>query len=253
MKRLIWIFILFFGLSPLQSQEKDDPVNFENALLIAPELSFQLPGADFAKRFGPGYQFGLSINYKFRKNWLIGGEGGFLFGTSVKEKNHIENTITSNGQIITDNGILDDVNLNLRGAILKVNAGKSFFFSPTKPSNGILVKIGGGYMHHKILIDVDKQITPQLTGDYAKGYDRFSNGILLSQYIGLIRLEQGKFVNLSFGFEITEAFTKNRRPLDFYMQKPLNDSRIDLMYGFKLSWIIPVYIGESSGSQYYTY
>ena len=38
MKRLIWIFILFFGLSPVQSQEKDDPVNFENALLIAPEL-----------------------------------------------------------------------------------------------------------------------------------------------------------------------------------------------------------------------
>lgn len=235
------------------AQGNDDPINFENAILIAPEISFQIPGADLAKRFGPGYQFGLSLHYKFAKNWYVGSEGGFLFGTSVKETEHIENAITANGQIITDEGTLDDVNLNLRGMILKLNAGKSFFFKPSKPSNGLLVKFGAGYMHHKILIDVDKRITPQLTGDYVKGYDRFSNGLLLSQYIGLIRLEKGKFVNLSFGFEITEAFTQNQRPFDFYLQKPLNDRRVDLMYGFKLSWMIPVYMGESSSSQYYTY
>jgi hypothetical protein len=234
-------------------QEKDDVVDYENALVISPTITFQIPGADLADRFGIGYQFGLGLEYKFKKNWLIGGEGSFLFGTQVKETSHIENAITQNGLVITDEGALDDVDLSMRGAVMKVNAGKSFFFKPSKPSSGILLKIGVGYLHHKILIDVNKRISPQLTGDYAKGYDRFSSGFLLTQYIGLVRLEKGKFVNLSIGFEISEGFTKNRRPYDFNLQMPLNDSRVDLMYGIKLSWMIPVYLGQTSSNQYYTY
>ena len=155
--------------------------------------------------------------------------------------------------VITDEGYLDEVNLNLRGGIAKVNLGKSIFFKAEKPSNGMLFKMGVGYMQHKILIDVNKKNTPQLTGQYAKGYDRFSNGILLSQYIGLIRLEKGKFVNVTLGFEITEGFTHNARPYDFYLQEKLTEKRVDMMYGIKFTWMIPVYIGKSSSSQYYTY
>lgn len=253
MYKSILTIVFLALLSHAWSQEADDVVNYENALIIAPTITFQIPGVDFADRFGIGYQFGLELDYKFNKNWLIGGEGGFLFGTQVKETDHIENAITQNGLVITDEGALDDVDLSMRGAVLKVNAGKSFFFKPSKPSNGLLLKLGVGYLHHKILIDVNKRISPQLTGDYAKGYDRFSSGVLLTQYIGLIRLEKGKFVNLSLGFEISEAFTQNRRPYDFHLQKPLNDSRVDLMYGLKFSWMIPVYLGQSTSNQYYTY
>jgi hypothetical protein len=77
--------------------------------------------------------------------------------------------------------------------------------------------------------------------------------LLLSQYIGLIRLEKGKYVNVTLGFEITEAFTANRRPYDFHLQQKLSETRVDLMYGLKFTWMIPVYIGKSSSSQYYTY
>ena len=253
MKYVQVIFIFIFLSSSLMAQEKDDPIAPENAILISPVISVQIPGGDFAKRFGVGYAFGLSLDYKFKKNWFIGGEGGLLFGTNVKEKDHIVNTLADNGMIITDEGYLDEVNLNLRGGFAKVNLGKSFFFNPAKPSNGLLLKFGLGYLQHKILIDVNKKNSPQLTGKYAKGYDRFSNGLLLSQYIGLIRLEKGKFVNVALGFEITEAFTQNARPYDFYLQQKLNETRVDLMYGIKFTWMIPVYIGKSSSSQYYTY
>ncbi|MBL6876401.1 MAG: hypothetical protein ISR01_06375 [Chitinophagales bacterium] len=243
--------IMFSGV--LFGQVEDDVVDYEKTLLLSPIISLQIPGVELAERFGLAYQFGLAIEYKFAKNWSLGGEGGFLFGTKVKETDHIEEALTLNGLVITEEGSLDNVDLNLRGAVVKVNVGKSFFFSPEKPSNGLLLKLGVGYLQHKILIDVNKRITPQLSGEYAKGYDRLSSGLLLSQYIGLIRLEKGKFVNLSIGFELTEGFTSNRRPFDFHLQRALKESRVDLMYGVKISWMIPVYLGQSSSNQYYTY
>jgi len=248
---LIFAFVLLWNCT--LAQNNDDPIDTESAMLIAPIVSVQIPGANLADRFGVGYLMGLSLDYKFGKNWYVGGEGGFLFGTQVKETNHIEQTLAQNGMVITDEGFLDGVNLNLRGGIAKVNVGKSIFFKAAKPSNGILFKLGAGYMQHKILIDVNKKNTPQLSGQYAKGYDRFSNGLLLSQYIGLIRLDKGKFVNVTLGFEITEGFTRNARPYDFYLEQKLTEKRVDLMYGVKFTWMIPVYIGKSSSSQYYTY
>jgi len=253
MKIAYLIFVTVMIWNCTIAQNNDDPIEKENAMLIAPIVSVQIPGADLANRFGVAYLMGLSLDYKFGKNWYVGGEGGLLFGTTVKESNHLEHTLAQNGMVITDEGYLDEVNLNLRGGIAKVNFGKSIFFKAEKPSNGMLFKMGVGYMQHKILIDVNKKNTPQLTGQYAKGYDRFSNGILLSQYIGLIRLEKGKFVNVTLGFEITEGFTHNARPYDFYLQEKLTEKRVDMMYGIKFTWMIPVYIGKSSSSQYYTY
>ncbi|MCB0539045.1 MAG: hypothetical protein KDE33_16145 [Bacteroidetes bacterium] len=251
---IIFTFCIPFIVVFSQNNESEDTKpEYHDVFLISPVISVQFPGADMAKRFGIGYQFGLAADYKFKANWQIGAEGGFLFGTKVKETDHIKHTLASNGQTITNEGPLDDVNLNLRGAIVKLNAGKGFYFRKSKPNSGLLVKLGIGYMQHKILIDVDKKKTPQLTGNYAKGYDRFSNGILLSQYIGLIKLNKGKFVNLALGFELTEAFTHNARPYDFYLNQKLKETRVDLMYGIKLNWYIPVYFGKTTKSEYYYY
>lgn len=250
--RLIFVIFLLFQWAFAQKAEKD-AINYDKALLIAPTIQVNIPGADFKDRFGLSYQFGLGLDYKIKKNWFLGVEGGFLFGTSVKESEHITKVLTQNGMVITDQGVLDEVNLNMRGASMKFQAGKSFFFKPNKPSSGLLIKMGIGYLQHKILIDVDKKVTPQLVGEYAKGYDRLSNGLLLSQYIGLMRLEKGKYLNVALGFELSEAFTKNARPYDFYLNQKLNQKRVDLMYGIKFTWLIPVYTGKSSSSDYYTY
>lgn len=254
--KILFFVILYILIFPLYSQNENTEntkPEYNDVLLISPVISVQFPGVDMAKRFGIGYQFGLAAEYKFKANWQIGAEGGFLFGTKVKETEHITNTLTSNGQTITNEGPLDDVNLNLRGAIIKINGGKGFYFRKSKPNSGILVKLGIGYLQHNILIDVDKKKTPQLSGHYAKGYDRFTNGILLSQYIGLIKLNKGKFVNLALGFELTEAFTHNARPYDFYLNKKLKENRVDLMYGIKLNWYIPVYFGKTTKNDYYYY
>ena len=117
--------IMFSGV--LFGQVEDDVVDYEKTLLLSPIISLQIPGVELAERFGLAYQFGLAIEYKFAKNWSLGGEGGFLFGTKVKETDHIEEALTLNGLVITEEGSLDNVDLNLRGAVVKVNVGKSFF------------------------------------------------------------------------------------------------------------------------------
>lgn len=234
-------------------EKKDNNITYDNALIIEPIIQVNFPGADLSKRFGTMFNFGAGIDYKFGKNIYIGAEGAFIFGPKSKESDHIKNTLTESGLIITDDGVLDDVNLSMRGAIMKATAGKSFYFNKEKPSNGILLKFGVGYLQHKILIDVDKRITPQLSGDYAKGYDRLSRGFLLSQYVGLVKLEKGKYVNLSLGLEITEAFTQNARPIDFHLNEKLSEKRVDLMFGIKMTWMIPVYTGATTTNDYYYY
>lgn len=258
MNKINSILILLFIFNLVSAQEitkekKNNDAIYNNAILIEPIIQVNFPGADLSKRFGAMFNFGAGIDYKFGKNIYVGAEGAFIFGPKAKETDHIKNTLAGSGLIITDEGALDDVNLSMRGAIVKATAGKSFYFNKQKPSNGLLLKFGVGYLQHRILIDVDKRITPQLSGDYAKGYDRLSRGFLLSQYIGLVKLEKGKYVNLSLGFEMTEAFTKNARPHDFYLNQKLTDKKIDLMFGIKMTWMIPVYTGETTTNDYYYY
>lgn len=248
---IAFILLSIFIVSKAQSEEK--ATSFQKAFLISPVISLKVPGADMADRFGIGYQFGLDLSYKFGQNWYTGIEGGFLFGTNVKEKDHIISALAGNGMVVTTEGFLDDVNLNLRGMSLKAHFGKSFYFNSVHPNNGLLLDFGIGYLQHKILIDVDTDLTPQLSGQYAKGYDRQSGGLLLSQYIGLIRLQKGKFVNVSLGFEISEGITTNMRSYDFFNGQKMDGVRIDLMYGFTFKWMIPVYLGETTNTEYYTY
>ncbi len=257
MKNTILILTILFLCNYSFSQEnKTEGVVYEKAIIITPIVQVNIPGASLAEKSGVLYGFGMGVDYKFGKNFYLGAEGEFLFSPKSKETEHINNTLTGSGLVITNEdgiGILDDVNLSTRGAIVKATVGKSFYFRKEKPSSGILVKFGVGYLQHKILIDVNKRITPQLSGDYAKGYDRLNRGILLSQYIGLIKLEKGKFVNLALGFEISEAFSQNVRPHDFYLNQKISGTKIDLMFGVKFTWMIPVYLGESSTNDYYYY
>ncbi len=255
MKKVIYLFFFLFIFNfslVAQAFELEEP-NYHKAFIIEPIFSVQFPGIDFKDRFGVSMQAGLNLSYKFSKNWYLGGEGDFLFSGAVKETKHVQHFLTNSGLVITKEGYLDEVNYNLRGGIGKFFVGKSFYFRKSKPENGILIRFGLGYINHKILIDVNKKITPQLTKFYARGYDRMTHGFLLSQYFGLIRLQKGQFINLSLGVELTEAFTKGLRPYDFYLGKPLHDARVDFMFGIKLNWMIPVFIGESSAKEYYTY
>lgn len=250
--RVFSLVIFVLALQAVNAQEKVKP-EYDNAVLITPVYTLQIPAAEMSHRFGLVNSVGMSLDYKFGKNWMTGIEGNFMFGSNVKELGLLSNVLASNGMAVSRTGELVEIDLGMRGAALKFSAGKIFNFNNSKPNNGLLVKLGAGFIMHKIIIDAGKDAVPQLSKEYLKGYDRLSQGLMLSQFIGLIKLERGKLVNLYGGIETTQGITKGVRPWDFYQGKKMDNLRFDFLIGIKVGWMIPVFTGESSSNEFYYY
>jgi len=251
--------LLFTGIismsSAQQNNEEKETIKpiFEpnNALIISPYYMAQLPFADMGKRFGLSNQVGLTFMYKMKKNWMIGAEGGFIFGTKLRENYVLDKISNANGQFTGQTNDLITVRPNMLGGIFKVQIGKLIPFSKKYPDAGLLLITGIGFLQHKISINVRENILPQLDKTYRKGYDRMSNGPALSQFIGGIFMERRKMYSFYGGIQFDVGFTQNRRAFDFYEMKKLEDKRIDFMIGFKLGWILPIFLQASEKEYFY--
>lgn len=247
---LLLTVIAMSALVHAQASDESEQVA-DDAILLTPTFTLQFPAADLSDRFGINYNFGFQTAWKFGKNWHIGAEGNFLFGNTVRETDHFENLLTTNGLVINADGLLEEVTLSQRGWMARAVVGKTVPWNPRKPNNGVLFKLGAGIVEHRILIDVNERVTRPLSPIYQTGYDRMSRGFVLSQFIGLLRLEREQFINLYGGIEIAQGFTRNRRPWDLGTNQPLDDARVDIFIGIKLGWIIPVFTTSTATNYYY--
>jgi len=101
--------------------------------------------------------------------------------------------------------------------------------------------IGPGFMQHKIRIENRGNAAPQLRGDYVKGYDRLSNGFALNEFFGFIYLGNTRLINFTAGLDFTQAFTENRRTINYDTGKHDSSKRFDFLFGIKIYWMIPFY------------
>ncbi len=209
--------------------------------LIQATYSFQIPGNDLSERFLSDNAIGLGYLYKTRKNWFFGADGFFMFRDTIKETGILDSITTSDGNIIDGNGTFAEVHLYERGFHIGFEAGKLFPVWGPNQNSGIIVMGGMGLLQHKIRIENRDNTASQITGDYKKGYDRLTNGLALSQFIGYMYLGNSKLVSFYAGIEIIEAFTQNRRSYNFDLMGPDNTKRMDLLYTIKVGWIIPLY------------
>ena len=250
--RLKTILLLIFSLSFASSMAQ--------ALLIDSAYScgfFQIhygltvPGGDMAKRYGLTSNVGLSISFKTDKNWVWGGCFDYLFGNKVKETDILKNIATKDGFVIDANGTYADIFLLERGFQASANVGKIIPINKTNLNSGIIITAGAGYLMHKIRIENTDNAAPQVKGDYKKGYDRLAGGLSLNQFVGYIYFGPSKVYNCYAGFEITEGFTRGLRQFNFDTQLPGNETRLDLLYGFRVGWVIP--FRKHSGQVVYYY
>ncbi len=199
----------------------------------------------------PTLQLEQVIFIKPKKNWLIGADGFFMFRDTIKETGILNSISTSDGNVIDGNGTFADIRLYERGFHVGIKAGKLFPVLGPNKNSGIVVLIGGGLLQHKIRIENPESAAPQIKGDYKKGYDRLTNGFALSEFVGYMYLGNSRLVSFFAGFEFTQAWTKNRRSYNFDMMGPDNTKRFDLLSGFKIGWIIPLY--KRSPDKFYYY
>lgn len=251
--RLFTIIALFLGLI-LNNKETKAQVNIQDSTISSFVLyvsyAYQLPGGDLAERFGHNSTIGPGVVYKTKKNWMYTLEMNFIFGNEVKNAaDIISGLTTSDGFVIGLDGIYANTRPMERGFTLFGKVGKLFPAFNINPNSGLFFNAGLGYIQHKIRWDVEGNNVPQLGDDYIKGYDRFTEGFTLTQSFGLFYLGDSRLWNFSISAEAVEAFTKTKRyNFDTYGGEPEN--RLDLYFGLKAAWLIPLY-GRAPKAIYY--
>ncbi len=252
MYRFFSVLLFSFIFSALTAQMDEFSENKGNAVLAKVSFAGQMPGGNLQDRFGNSLSFGLGADIITNdKNWILGLEGFYIFGTQVKE-DVLASLRTPQGEIIGNDRSYADIQLRERGYYVGLLAGKMFIIPSKEKRSGVRVTVGGGLMQHKIRIQDDpvRQV-PQLLGEYRKGYDQLSNGLALNQYIGYQMLSNDGKINFTAGFEFTQGFTKNRRNYSYNLMAQDTTDRMDLLYTFRVTWILPFYFGRGTDEIFY--
>lgn len=206
------------------------------------------PGGDLSNRFGNNFSIGGGLDLiTEKKNFIFGLKGNNLFGNTVKE-DVLSSLRDSDGFILGSIGAgqatYAEVFLRERGFYTGGHFGKLFSLSNKNKRSGIRLTFGAGLLQHKVRIQDETGAADQLAGELIKGYDQLSNGLSFEQFIGYQQLNRKTGVNFFAGFELTEAFTKNRRAINFNTQSRDDSSRFDVLLGFRVGWSFTFYVGE---------
>ena len=232
--------------SPLPAFLQTSSLNTGNAWMGEVSYGFQVPSGDLSARFGSNFSLGAGIQWMSKEsNWLIGVQGQFLFGQQVNE-DVLSPLRTAEGFLIGNDRTPADIQLRERGGYLGLQIGKLFSLDQNNPRSGLRISLGGGLLQHRIRIQKDPARTvAQLEGNYAKGYDRLTNGPALYQWAGYQVFSKNRQVNFYIGLEAIQGFTRGRRDWQFDLQQPYTSDRLDLLWGIRAGLTLPVYYGST--------
>ncbi|HZF99997.1 MAG TPA: hypothetical protein VEY71_03305 [Chitinophagales bacterium] len=236
----------FFQQAVAQSSLRDTSVS---GLLVGFSYGYQFPLADMAERFGNNGLVGTEITYKLRNNFTFGAEAGLIFGRSVNQAGFLDSLMTPDGYFMGYNGLYGNIALYERGFNFSGNVGKIIPVFNANPNSGVYIRLGAGFLQHKIKITDTEETLYPLNGEYVKGYDRLSNGLMLSQYVGFLHLDPRHFVNFHVGLLVQEGFTQNRRSWNFDERRKETEKRLDVLVGLRGTWILPFY-GKADERKY---
>lgn len=228
------------------------PLNVGKAYLFSISYGLQTPAGDLIDRFGPNANLGLGLDFLSAKgNWTLGFDGNYLFGQEVKT-NVLANLLTPEGYIIGNDKTYADIQLRERGFFVGARIGKIISLFPTVHRSGIKISLSTGLFQHKIRIQKDPiREVPQLSGDYRKGYDRLTNGLAFSEFIGYQMLSANRRINFYAGIECLQAFTQSRRDFNFDTRERDKQKRLDMLFGIRVGWILPFYFGKEADEVFY--
>lgn len=242
--KIFFLYIVIFsGIIRVNAQvnPKDSSIH---APMICASYAFQLPEGDLKERFGFNSSAGLHFFNKTKKNWIWGIDGTFTFSpqSQVKDTYSMFDSInTANGNLVDANGEYSTLLFYERGWTSTVKFGKLFPVLSKNKNSGICLISGIGYMQHRIRIEDKFNRTPQLTKPYRKGYDRYTNGLMISQFVGYLFLSNNRLLNFYAGFEVMAGYTKNRRSINFDTMQQDTKQRLDVYFGPRVGFILPLY------------
>jgi len=202
------LIFLFLTTCHSSSYAQDERKNLGNIIALNFQFGAGVPLGDLGDRFGTTISMGTGMDFITEKNNLIlGWKGDFHFGNTVKE--NILGNLAPEGFIFGNSlSAATELRRAQRGFYLGAHIGKIFAFSSTNTRSGLRVTLGAGLLQHKIRLQQDpSNFANQIAGEYAKGYDRLTNGLALRQFVGYQLLGNNKLVNFTIGLEFIQGFT----------------------------------------------
>lgn len=247
----IFSFLWMFLAGSSMKAQSTPKLNEGDGILLNFSYGYQLPFEDLEERFGNNGVVHTGVEYWTRNNLIIGLEGSFQFGSRVKQ-DVIAGLRTQEGFIIGNDRDVADVQLRQRGFYAGGLVGKLFPLLENNSRSGIRATLGLGLLQHKIRIQDDPQRdVASLTTELKKGYDRLTNGLALSQFIGYQHLANDRQLNFSAGVEFIQGFTQNRRSFNFDTQMQDTQMRLDVLLALRVTWVLPFYLNETAGDIIY--
>lgn len=233
------ILILFIFLVGICSAQKDS-VKPIAAPLVGVHFGGDLPFGDLGKRYGSNLTTGFNFMYKTKKNLLFGFDFNYGFGRNFKE-DVLSQLKNSDGFIVDNSGYPADLRVSERVLNMVLHFGKLLPLGALNKNSGLMLDAGLGYMQHRIhFYDANVQIAA-VKGDIKNGFDRLTNGIVASQFVGYLYLSDSRLLNFYMGVESYEGFTKSVRKLNYDTGLADTQSRLDILLGFRIGWILPLY------------
>jgi len=222
-----------------QSTIADEPLRMS---MFEFHAGFHQPYGDLGELYGPNAHVGISYAYKTKTNILLGADFSFLFGNNVKnQQNMFRELRNSSGGIVGPDGEYITVLIQQRGFTGGFSVGKIWPIFGPNPNSGLLVKVGVHFLEYRTWIETREDEMPHIEGEYRKGYDRKRGGIATSQFVGYQHFSNSRFANFFIGAEIYQGFTTDYRTYNFDEMRITNDDYFDILVGFKVGWVIPIY------------
>lgn len=248
MRVILIVTVLLLSVSMVKAQNSlfvTEKTPSRNGVVLGFNGGVDFPGGDMADRFGTSYRVGANVFYKTKSNWLFGAKFDYLFGTNIREDSVMINIIDKYGSFISNTGQRIGVTIYERGYIMGIQVGRIFNISNKSSDNGIVAFTTLGFMEHKIFIRDRDNAIPSLAGDYLKGYDRLTNGWVLEQYVGYSYFSDNNLLNFNIGLNVSAGFTQGRRDFLYDVMRTDDARRVDLLYGIRAGWYIPIFKRKS--------
>jgi hypothetical protein len=229
--------------------ERPEP---KHGFILNANGSFDIPAADMAKRFGASYRVGPAVLYKTKANWMFGAKFDFIMGGKIKQDSLMINIVDQYSahsgslyEFISSDGRRVGIPVHERGYAVGLTAGKIIPFTDKKPDQGLMLLTTVGFIQHKLnIFDKDKSVSA-LRGDAVKGYDRLTNGWFVEQYAGYVFFSGNRLLNFTLGLDALFGFTQGRRDYLYDVMRPDNIQRLDILYGIRAGWYIPIFKRKS--------
>lgn len=246
-------FLLIFTFISLLSLAQ---ANISDSSIFIPSIGihygYHIPYGELTNQYGNVSTIGADATFKLKQQLVFGLGFEYYFSETVKNTiPYFRDIVNDHGYIIDGNGQFAEVFLYQRGFNIQAFTGYQFHFLAPNPNSGPFIQFGVGFMQYWTRIDNPLQAAAQIRGDYKKMYDRLTNGLSLSQFVGYRYMGDRNLANFYIGFEFTQGFVKNRRTYNADYTSEIKLDYTASMIGLKAGWIIPLY--SKSPKKYYYY